>query len=77
MNLYPNWRRKNFLWIELCIAAVMMCALLIRWKQGSGADILKNVVRGSGGQICGTMASISVPYFARRRESRTHVKARA
>src|SRR5271155_5734200 len=58
MNLYPDWWRKNFLWVELCIAAVVMCSLLIWWKHGNGANVLKEVVRGNRGQIYGTMASI-------------------
>ena len=58
MLLYPKWWRRHFLAVELGIALAVTALLLIWWRYGSGAPILKEVVRGNRGQVYGTFAWI-------------------
>jgi len=59
MRIYPDWWRRNFLNVELGVAAVMTVALLAFWKYGALADALCWIVKNSRGQIYGTLASIA------------------
>jgi hypothetical protein len=58
MWFYPNWWRKNFLTVELCVAVLLSAGLLIWWRYGSGIRVLTEIVHGSRSQIYGTLASI-------------------
>ena len=57
-SLYPRWWRKHFLRAELGVAIVVTALLIVWCRWNGGANVLNNIVRGSGGTIDGTLASI-------------------
>lgn len=58
MKLLPQWWRRNFLWVELCLAIFLSTGFVIWYVDFGGQAYLDSFLKGNRPAIYGTAASI-------------------